>query len=195
MIRGIGPVYARKMVKAFGEKVFDVIEAEPDRLREVTGIGMVRAKRITTPGPNRRSSGRSWSFFTATGSEPPARFASSAKIQLISLVKAVFLVGPPKRGFRRAARRDGRDWSSRPVRACCQMTAICARRRRGARGVRAPHRALRDHRRRRPRRRLMKTPAPASNRPHGQDLTDGARTKRSHCTLCNTSGVRCAREG
>src|SRR6476646_3572335 len=29
------------------EKVFDVIEAEPDRLREVTGIGAVRAKRIT----------------------------------------------------------------------------------------------------------------------------------------------------
>ena len=47
MIRGIGPVYAKKMVKAFGDKVFDVIEAEPDRLREVTGIGAVRAKRIT----------------------------------------------------------------------------------------------------------------------------------------------------
>ena len=47
LIRGIGPVYAKKMVKAFGEKVFDVIEAEPDRLREVTGIGAVRAKRIT----------------------------------------------------------------------------------------------------------------------------------------------------
>jgi exodeoxyribonuclease V alpha subunit len=47
MIRGIGPVYAKKMVKAFGEKVFDVIEAEPDRLREVMGIGAVRAKRIT----------------------------------------------------------------------------------------------------------------------------------------------------
>ena len=46
MIRGIGPVYAKKMVKAFGEKVFDIIEAEPDRLREVTGIGAVRAKRI-----------------------------------------------------------------------------------------------------------------------------------------------------
>src|ERR1700744_5332505 len=46
MIRGIGPVYAKKMVKAFGEKVLDVIEAEPDRLREVTGIGPVRAKRI-----------------------------------------------------------------------------------------------------------------------------------------------------
>ncbi|EDP62032.1 Helicase RecD/TraA [alpha proteobacterium BAL199] len=47
MIRGIGPVYARKLVKAFGEKVFDVIEAAPARLREVTGIGQVRAKRIT----------------------------------------------------------------------------------------------------------------------------------------------------
>ena len=46
MIRGIGPVYARKMVRAFGEKVFDIIEAEPDRLREVTGIGLMRAKRI-----------------------------------------------------------------------------------------------------------------------------------------------------
>src|SRR5437870_7529162 len=35
------------MVKAFGERVFDVIEAEPDRLREVTGIGRMRAKKIT----------------------------------------------------------------------------------------------------------------------------------------------------
>ena len=47
MIRGIGPVYAGKLVRAFGEKVFDVIEAAPERLREVTGIGPMRAKRIT----------------------------------------------------------------------------------------------------------------------------------------------------
>jgi exodeoxyribonuclease V alpha subunit len=47
MIRGIGPVYAKKLVRAFGEKVFDTIEAEPERLREVTGIGPVRADRIT----------------------------------------------------------------------------------------------------------------------------------------------------
>src|SRR4249920_2089781 len=47
MIRGIGPVYAKKLVRAFGEKVFDTIEAEPGRLREVAGIGPVRAKRIT----------------------------------------------------------------------------------------------------------------------------------------------------
>jgi exodeoxyribonuclease V alpha subunit len=47
MIRGIGPAYARKMVKAFGDKAFDVIEAEPNRLLEVTGIGPMRAKRVT----------------------------------------------------------------------------------------------------------------------------------------------------
>src|SRR5437016_4806872 len=46
MIRGIGPVYAKKLLNAFSEKVFDVIEAEPDRLREVDGIGPVRAGRI-----------------------------------------------------------------------------------------------------------------------------------------------------
>jgi hypothetical protein len=33
-------------VRAFGEKVFDVIEATPDRLREVNGIGPVRAASI-----------------------------------------------------------------------------------------------------------------------------------------------------
>jgi exodeoxyribonuclease V alpha subunit len=33
MIRGIGPVYAKKMVEAFGEKVFDIIEVEPKRNR------------------------------------------------------------------------------------------------------------------------------------------------------------------
>jgi exodeoxyribonuclease V alpha subunit len=46
MVRGVGPVYAKKLVRAFDEAVFDVIEASPDRLREVDGIGPVRAGRI-----------------------------------------------------------------------------------------------------------------------------------------------------
>jgi exodeoxyribonuclease V alpha subunit len=48
MIRGVGPVYAKKLVRAFGERVFDIIEATPDRLREVDGIGPVRAASILT---------------------------------------------------------------------------------------------------------------------------------------------------
>src|SRR5438874_9889695 len=46
MIRGIVPIYAKKLVRAFGDAVFDVIEQEPGRLREVTGIGPKRAERI-----------------------------------------------------------------------------------------------------------------------------------------------------
>ena len=46
MIRGIGPVYAKRLVRAFGEGVFDLIEQQPDRLREVSGIGERRAARI-----------------------------------------------------------------------------------------------------------------------------------------------------
>ena len=49
VIRGIGPVYAKKLVRVFGERVFDVIEAEPGCLREVDGISPVRASRITAP--------------------------------------------------------------------------------------------------------------------------------------------------
>jgi exodeoxyribonuclease V alpha subunit len=46
MIRGVGPIYAKKLVRAFGEKVFDIIETTPERLREVDGIGPVRAASI-----------------------------------------------------------------------------------------------------------------------------------------------------
>ncbi|MEI6110234.1 MAG: ATP-dependent RecD-like DNA helicase [Cyanobium sp. ELA712] len=46
MIRGIGPIYASKLVAVFGAEVFEVIEQDPERLREVPGIGKVRASRI-----------------------------------------------------------------------------------------------------------------------------------------------------
>lgn len=46
MIKGIGPVYGRRLVAAFGQAVFEVIEASPERLREVAGIGPKRAARI-----------------------------------------------------------------------------------------------------------------------------------------------------
>jgi exodeoxyribonuclease V alpha subunit len=48
MIRGIGPVYGKRLVRAFGEAVFDVIEAQPERLQEVDGIGPMRAQRIVS---------------------------------------------------------------------------------------------------------------------------------------------------
>ena len=47
MIRGIGPVYAKRLVESFGKDVFDIIEASPERLRDVIGIGPMRAAKIT----------------------------------------------------------------------------------------------------------------------------------------------------
>jgi NAD-dependent DNA ligase len=55
MIRGVGPAYAKKLVRAFGEKVFDVIEATPDRLREIDGIGPVRAASILAAWAEQKS--------------------------------------------------------------------------------------------------------------------------------------------
>jgi exodeoxyribonuclease V alpha subunit len=46
MIKGIGPIYARKLVKTFREQVFDAIEQTPERLQEIDGIGPKRAESI-----------------------------------------------------------------------------------------------------------------------------------------------------
>jgi exodeoxyribonuclease V alpha subunit len=46
LIRGIGPVYAKKMVAKFGEKIFDIIEGSSARLQEVEGIGAGRRQQI-----------------------------------------------------------------------------------------------------------------------------------------------------
>jgi exodeoxyribonuclease V alpha subunit len=44
--RVIGPVYAKKLVEKFGEKIFDIIEQESGRLQDVEGIGPRRRLRI-----------------------------------------------------------------------------------------------------------------------------------------------------
>lgn len=46
LIRGIGPVYAKKMVAKFGGKIFDIIEHSSARLQEVDGIGAGRRQQI-----------------------------------------------------------------------------------------------------------------------------------------------------
>lgn len=48
MVKGIGPHFAKRLVKAFGEQVFDIIEANPERLMELPGIGKKRREKITS---------------------------------------------------------------------------------------------------------------------------------------------------
>lgn len=45
-VKGIGPVMAGRIVARFGEKTFEVLDAHPERLREVPGIGTRTLKKI-----------------------------------------------------------------------------------------------------------------------------------------------------
>lgn len=47
MVRGIGPHFAKVLVKAFGETVFEVIENDPLRLLGLQGIGKKRMEMVT----------------------------------------------------------------------------------------------------------------------------------------------------
>lgn len=46
MIKGIGPVMAKRLVTAFGAETLSVIDCEPERLNEVAGIGEKRIEMI-----------------------------------------------------------------------------------------------------------------------------------------------------
>ena len=48
MIKGVGEHYAKRLIKAFGEAVFDVIDQEPKRLYALPGMGKKRCKQIIT---------------------------------------------------------------------------------------------------------------------------------------------------
>ena len=47
LIKGIGPVMAKRIVEKFGLDTFDIIEENPERLMEAEGIGPIRTERIT----------------------------------------------------------------------------------------------------------------------------------------------------
>lgn len=54
-VKGIGPATAKKIVSKFGERTFEVIENEPQRLTEIKGISLEKAKSISEIVAGRRS--------------------------------------------------------------------------------------------------------------------------------------------
>ena len=48
LIKNIGPVFAKAIVDAFGEETLDVLDNNPERLKEITGIGPKRIKSVIT---------------------------------------------------------------------------------------------------------------------------------------------------
>lgn len=46
LIKGIGPIYAKKIVNTFGTDTLEIIESDPERLLEIRGIGKIRVARV-----------------------------------------------------------------------------------------------------------------------------------------------------
>jgi exodeoxyribonuclease V alpha subunit len=55
LIRGVGPVTARRIIDHFGAEAFDVIDSQPGRLAEVRGLGPKRAKAIVAAWEEQRA--------------------------------------------------------------------------------------------------------------------------------------------
>lgn len=55
LVKGIGPIYAKKIVEKFKENTLDVIDNAPHRLKEVEGIGQKRIGMIKTCWNEQRS--------------------------------------------------------------------------------------------------------------------------------------------
>ena len=95
MIRGSVPSAAKKLVRAFGERVFDIIEAEPERLREVTGIGRKRAEGIVVGWAEQLSFREIMIFLYANGVDLPLNFHPAA-IRGSAGFALLPIVGPPE---------------------------------------------------------------------------------------------------
>ncbi len=70
LIKGIGPVMAGRIVKAFGDKALDVIDREPARLREIKGLGRGRAEMIAQAWSEQREIREVMVFLQSHGVSP-----------------------------------------------------------------------------------------------------------------------------
>lgn len=70
LIRGIGPVTAKKIVAAFGLETLKVIEETPERLQEVEGIGPQKAEKIRTALAEQKEIQRMMVFLRGIGITP-----------------------------------------------------------------------------------------------------------------------------
>lgn len=70
MVHGIGPVYAKRIVEAFGEKTLEVLDRAPERLAEVAGLGARRAEAVARAWEKQRAIGAIMVFLQGHGITP-----------------------------------------------------------------------------------------------------------------------------
>lgn len=89
MIKGIGPVMAKRLVSRFGEKTLDVIDADMERLREVQGIGERRVEMIKAAWDEQKEVRNVMVFLQGNGVSPAYavkiyRFYGSDAVRVVS---------------------------------------------------------------------------------------------------------------
>jgi exodeoxyribonuclease V alpha subunit len=70
LIAGIGPGFARRIVKKFGMATLEVLDREPDRLREVSGLGAGRVQEIKKTWDKQRSISNVMMLLQTHGASP-----------------------------------------------------------------------------------------------------------------------------
>jgi len=89
LIRGIGPVFAKRIVGEFGKETLDVLENAPERLREVPGIGPKKFDKIIQDWKKHAERREAMIFLEGLGMGPglSSRVVESYGSGTISVVK------------------------------------------------------------------------------------------------------------
>jgi len=66
-IPGIGKEYARRIIKTFGDRTFEIIESEPDRLIQVPGIGRKKCDQIVMALKSLKADRKTLAFLYGAG--------------------------------------------------------------------------------------------------------------------------------
>ncbi len=70
LIRGVGPDMAKRIVKHFGTQTLNVMDTQPERLTEVSGIGEKKAAMISESYAERRGTQNTIMYFLSLGLSP-----------------------------------------------------------------------------------------------------------------------------
>ena len=70
LIKGIGPEFATRIVARFGERTLEILDARPERIREVPGIGRSRAEAIKKAWATQRGQREVMVFLQGYGVSP-----------------------------------------------------------------------------------------------------------------------------
>ncbi|MFP6686645.1 MAG: ATP-dependent RecD-like DNA helicase [Polyangiaceae bacterium] len=70
LVPGIGPAFARRIVDAFGERALEVLDRDPQRLRDVPGIGQRRVQAVAKAWAQHRDVSAIMVFLQTHGASP-----------------------------------------------------------------------------------------------------------------------------